>query len=76
MSQPAAEAEIDRYITLPGQAVSYKIGERAIRDLRAKAEETWENFDLKRFHTGVLKCVGPLDYLENCVKEEYFNVTE
>jgi uncharacterized protein (DUF885 family) len=48
-------AEVERYIVMPGQACSYKVGELAIRDIRAKAEkELGASFDLRRFHTMLL----------------------
>jgi uncharacterized protein (DUF885 family) len=49
-------SEVDRYISQPGQALSYKIGELKIRQLRAKAEKALRNqFDIKAFHDEILK---------------------
>ncbi|BFZ00311.1 hypothetical protein BsWGS_03350 [Bradybaena similaris] len=64
-------AEVDRYITAPGQACAYKIGEIKIKKLREKAEKSLGPlFDLKEFHHQILK-VGyvPLNILEEVVDD-------
>lgn len=49
------EAEVERYIAIGGQALSYKAGERHIRMLRNKAKHILgDEFDVKKFHTQVL----------------------
>ncbi|XP_064089045.1 uncharacterized protein LOC135203217 [Macrobrachium nipponense] len=68
MSRKAVENQIDRYISWPGQATSYKVGEIKIRMLREKAEkELGEYFRVQDFHATVLGCCGPLNILEECV---------
>ncbi len=60
------EREVDRYIAWPGQATGYKIGELAIRRMRAEAERVLgTRFDIRAFHDHLLGAGAlPLDILE------------
>lgn len=70
-SEASIVSEIERYMAIPGQALSYKIGQLKIRELRANAEtQMGDAFDIKEFHNLVLSpgCV-PLAVLETMVEE-------
>jgi uncharacterized protein (DUF885 family) len=62
--------EVDRYISWPGQALAYKLGELKIRELRESVEQALGGkFDLREFHDLILLDGSlPLDILDNKVK--------
>ena len=54
-SEESIIAEIERYMATPGQALSYKIGQLKIRELRTKAEEALgDKFNIREFHSQIL----------------------
>lgn len=56
LSEHEVNTETDRYIAWPGQAISYKMGEIKIRELRKKAEESLgPKFDIRKFHEVILE---------------------
>ncbi len=65
-SEQSITAEIERYMSIPGQALSYKVGQLKILELRAKAEkELGDKFNLAKFHSEVLDSGSiPLKLLE------------
>ena len=70
LSEHEVTTEVDRYISWPGQALSYKLGEIAIVKLRAEAErELGDRFDIKTFHDAILRQGSvPLPVLEEQVR--------
>ena len=56
LSEHEIDTEVDRYISWPGQALSYYLGEMAIRDARTKAENALgPKFNIRAFHDAVLE---------------------
>jgi len=71
LSEPIATAEIERYMAIPGQALSYKIGQLKIDELRKKYENQLGNkFNLAAFHDKILEGGSmPLGILEKKMDE-------
>jgi uncharacterized protein (DUF885 family) len=66
VDEPTIQSETDRYIAWPAQALSYKLGQLKIRELREGAEkELGPKFDIRSFHDEILDGgTLPLDLLE------------
>jgi len=66
VDEPTIQTETDRYISWPAQALSYKLGQLKIRELRDRAQnELGPKFDLRAFHDEILNGGAlPLDLLE------------
>jgi uncharacterized protein (DUF885 family) len=64
--EPEVQAETDRYIAYPGQALSYKLGQLKILELRERAKtELGDKFDIRAFHDEILNGGAlPLDVLD------------
>jgi uncharacterized protein (DUF885 family) len=70
LSTHEVETEVDRYLSWPGQALAYKLGELTIRRMRAESErELGTRFDIKKFHSMILGLGSvPLPELEHQVR--------
>ncbi len=70
LSELNIKNEVDRYISWPGQATAYKVGELKIRELRARAEaRLGPRFDLRAFHDQILGAGSlPLTLLEKRIE--------
>ncbi|MGA9390846.1 MAG: DUF885 domain-containing protein [Candidatus Sulfotelmatobacter sp.] len=66
IDEPTIQSETDRYIAWPAQALSYKLGQLKIRELRERAQkELGPKFDIRKFHDEMLDGgTLPLDLLE------------
>ncbi len=66
VDEPSIQSETDRYIAWPAQALSYKLGQLKIRELRERArKELGPKFDIRAFHDEMLNGgTLPLDLLE------------
>jgi uncharacterized protein (DUF885 family) len=71
LSEHNVMTEVDRYISWPAQALSYKIGELTIKKLRKKAQDVLgDKFDLRAFHHAVLEHGSiPLSVLESNIQQ-------
>jgi uncharacterized protein (DUF885 family) len=71
MARGTMEAEVDRYLGRPAQALGYMLGQLKIVELRDRArEKLGDRFDIRRFHTAVLDQGSvPLPVLERQVDD-------
>lgn len=75
LGEEVVVSEVQRYLTTPGQALSYKMGMTRILDLRAQAQEALgDDFDIRAFHDVVISNGGvPLSVLDDLVADYIAN---
>ncbi len=71
IDEPNVQSETNRYISWPAQALSYKMGQLKILELRARAQkELGGKFDIREFHDQVIDSGAlPLDVLEDQIND-------
>ena len=71
MDEPNIQAEVDRYIGWPAQALGYKMGQLEILQLRTRAQEALgSRFDVRAFHDEIIGSGAlPLDVLDRRVNK-------
>jgi uncharacterized protein (DUF885 family) len=71
MNETDVIAEVERYIVIPGQALSYKVGEFKIRELRNyAAQKLGDKFDVREFHSHILTDGAmPMTILDSKIKQ-------
>ena len=73
LSDANVVAEVDRYITIPGQATAYKIGQLKLLELRKRVKKALKDkFDIRTFHSQLLSYGSlPLTLIEEEIERDF-----